>query len=94
MESVSAEKEVCCDIQLPEKQMCLQRRQHQVYTGRLLADVRLVGAGESRGEKKKNVCHLVVVVIVVCEVLVGHGGGEITIQTSNTSLPSYLYGGN
>lgn len=30
------------------------------------ADVRLVGAGESRGEKKKNVCHLVVVVIVVC----------------------------
>lgn len=66
MEGVSAEKEVCCDIQLPEKQMCLQRRQHEVYTGRLLADVRLVGAGENRGEKKKNVCHLVVVVIVVC----------------------------
>lgn len=66
MEGVSAEQEVCCDIQLPEKQICLQRRQQQVYTGRLLADVRLVGAGVSRGEKKKNVCHLVVVVIVVC----------------------------
>lgn len=27
-------------------------------------------------------------------VLVGHGDGEITIRTSNTSLPRYLYGGN